>query len=507
MTDKHDDEFGFDSKDVEDLKRNIEVEELNEEAAELEAELDIDSVDDADEIDNDSFEDDEEEQVSKRDAGKGKNGKSLDAENLEKISKAAREQSMGNDEAPVKKKLSSGLVLGVASVAITAVVAAGGYFYNLPMVLVGGSQGYSDSFQGAPASDGFQGQASFAQEAIAPQPETSGFESGSSDDAFADFGIESGNSNENVPEDFDGLASGFSNDTDVDGGTLDGTASQDQHSFVENDQMVSEVEQQEQMGVSSHMENDGGDGDVVLRPTPLSDEELMYDNILAEANTLDVPHEAIKIDRNVINMELQVKRISRAELDIAETRKALGALSGVIDEIRAQTVEISKAIEKNNERSAAYSEDLKKLSSKVDKQIEQQNADISSLKKELNALAVAPKTAPAKAEPKPAAKVEQKQQVAVAPKPKEVTLPKQTRPVMVKAPTPPRPVSSACDASKVSENWRVKGVTPTSAYVVRTQDGQGLLLRAGVALPGFGTVKSFDPNQRTVCTTSGIVRR
>jgi hypothetical protein len=78
MTDKHDDEFGFDSKDVEDLKRNIEVEELNEEAAELEAELDIDSVDDADEIDNDSFEDDEEEQVSKRDAGKGKNGKSLD---------------------------------------------------------------------------------------------------------------------------------------------------------------------------------------------------------------------------------------------------------------------------------------------------------------------------------------------------------------------------------------------------------------------------------------------
>lgn len=65
---------------------------------------------------------------------------------------------------------------------------------------------------------------------------------------------------------------------------------------------------------------------------------------------------------------------------------------------------------------------------------------------------------------------------------------------------------SACQANTVSQNWKVKGVSAGAAYV-RREDGEALLLRLDSEIPGFGRVKSFDPNNRTVCTTSGLIGR
>lgn len=63
-----------------------------------------------------------------------------------------------------------------------------------------------------------------------------------------------------------------------------------------------------------------------------------------------------------------------------------------------------------------------------------------------------------------------------------------------------------CGAQTVSQVWKVKGVTFTGAYV-RRDDGSALMLREDMVVPGFGKVKSFDPNSRTVCTTSGLIAR
>ncbi|MEC4242114.1 MULTISPECIES: hypothetical protein [Pseudomonas] len=63
-----------------------------------------------------------------------------------------------------------------------------------------------------------------------------------------------------------------------------------------------------------------------------------------------------------------------------------------------------------------------------------------------------------------------------------------------------------CGARTVSQIWKVKGVTATGAYV-RRDDGKALMLREDAEVPGFGRVKSFDPNSRTVCTTSGLIAR
>lgn len=66
--------------------------------------------------------------------------------------------------------------------------------------------------------------------------------------------------------------------------------------------------------------------------------------------------------------------------------------------------------------------------------------------------------------------------------------------------------ASKCGANTISQVWKVKGLTYSGAYV-RRDDGSALMLRADMEVPGFGRVKSFDPDSRTVCTTSGLIAR
>jgi hypothetical protein len=66
--------------------------------------------------------------------------------------------------------------------------------------------------------------------------------------------------------------------------------------------------------------------------------------------------------------------------------------------------------------------------------------------------------------------------------------------------------ATQCGAKTISQVWKVKGVTFGGAYV-RRDDGSALMLRVDMEVPGFGRVKSFDPNSRTVCTTSGLIAR
>lgn len=63
-----------------------------------------------------------------------------------------------------------------------------------------------------------------------------------------------------------------------------------------------------------------------------------------------------------------------------------------------------------------------------------------------------------------------------------------------------------CQARTVSQNWKVKGITNSGAYV-RRSDGEAAMLRIGYEVSGFGRVVSFDPVSRTVCTTSGLIAR
>lgn len=415
----------------------------------------------------------------------------MDAERLEGLGKAGRADFL--IEEVKEKKNNAGLILGVSGVALTLVVMLGGYFFVAPMVLGRGAP--TNEFQAPPnevevSGGGF----SFSE------PKNTGVSSDA--ESFSDFGIDE-------PSTFTGHA-----DLPSESGS-ESVAFSNVEAERNNDIVPITVEPDLPDEVHPYSDDLENDGDVVIR-AEISEEEQMYDNILAEASTIDVPHEAIKIDRNVVNMELQIKRISRAELDIAETRKSLGDMSKVIGSIQEQTSKIAKAIENNTEKNQQISNEIKQLSAKVEGQIELQKADIAALKENIKKRAEASVEVAKVKEPQAQAVVAQE----VAPKPvpvsvppavqKPVTLPAPAaRPVMVKAPVP-KPATAqraSCASSNVSENWRVKGVTPSSAYVVRVQDGQGVYLKEGVSLPGFGTVKSFNEIDRSVCTSSGIVRR
>lgn len=451
MTDK--DSYGFDKDDMESLSIDGPLQDLSANAAE-------------------------------QDQAEGK----IDSQQLEDLGSAGRDDIL--NERFKEKKNNTGLILGVSAVALTLIVTLGGYFFVAPLVLGRGAP--TNEFQSPPNEVEVPGAFSFS--------ESKNIEPPSDDESFSDFGIDE--------------PSSFTRGADLPSESGSESVAFSSVSHARNNDIVPESVEpalpDEEYPYSDDLE---GDGDVVIR-SEISEEEQMYDNILAEAGTIDVPHDAIKIDRNVVNMELQVKRISRVELDIAETRKSLGDMSQVIGAIQEQTSKIAKALEHSTENNQRISSEIKQLSAKVEGQIELQKADIAALKVDIK------KRSTVSVE---AAKVKEPQAVAarnVAPKStpvsvpptaqKPVTLPAPAaRPVMVKAPAP-KPAAArrtSCAAGNVSENWRVKGVTPSSAYVVRIQDGQGLYLKQGVSLPGFGTVKSFNEIDRSVCTSSGIVRR
>lgn len=469
MTDNREsNEFGFDESDVESLKKVTSETHLT-------LELDVES--------------------------QGRESADMRDEYLEAMGESA-EQSINLDGETVKhgKKSGNGLILGLSGLVVALIVGAGGYFFVAPMVLGGGQQAAS-SFSSAPVEEEQAGGSlAFSQQ---------GQETGSA-------GLVSASDGSNA---FDGLDI---DETDLFAGDnhIAGNGAELVAFSGNNDAQVEPEIAQEEAVKDDVYANMPDEGDVVVRPQ-ISDEERMYDNILAEASIIDAPHEAIKIDRNVVTMELQVKRMNRVEMDIAETRESLQGVKEVIGAIREQTSAIAKTLEDNNVNNKRLSDDIKQLSVKVESQIESQKADIAALQIDLKKVEerkvsqISP-AAQVAVQEKPAIKpvsvskpaVEQEKVVAATVQ-KAVNLPAPAaRPVTVKAPVVKAPaVRTECASTKVSENWRVKGVTPSSAYVERVQDGQGLLLKAGVSLPGFGTVKSFNPVERSVCTTNGLVRR
>jgi len=109
-------------------------------------------------------------------------------------------------------------------------------------------------------------------------------------------------------------------------------------------------------------------------------------------------------------------------------------------------------------------------------------------------------------------------QPASAPAPKPVVqAPRAPQPakVSVAAPAPAQRIAqsvapaggNSCNAKSISQNWKVKGVSSTTAYIRRESDGVGIMVRTDTSVPGFGVVKSFDPNARTICTTEGLIVR
>lgn len=280
----------------------------------------------------------------------------------------------------------------------------------------------------------------------------------------------------------------------------------------------------------------------------VTEEERLYDNLLTSVEGMDVPPEAIKIDQGVINRKLENQRINTLEQEVKEARSSMAGIKSAVEGMRNQVSGFAQAIENSSTEQAAISESITKLADQVKKATAVQE-------KELEAIKAAVAKAQASADKATAAAIDAKaisripaavqQQVAApvsapAPTPKKIqvapvaasqnvvvrepiaaaTAPvsptkvfsEQPTPAVVQAQTENQSASGTglpahCNGTRVSANWRVKGVNSHSAYVVRSQDQQGMYLKVGVDVPGYGQVQAFDANNRSVCTTNGLIRR
>ncbi|MBF6615598.1 MAG: hypothetical protein ITG07_02620 [Candidimonas sp.] len=266
----------------------------------------------------------------------------------------------------------------------------------------------------------------------------------------------------------------------------------------------------------------------------VTDEERLYDSLLSSVDGMDVPPEAIKIDQSVISRTLESQRLGALESDLKAARQSIASMSGAVDSIRSQVAGFAQVIEKNSSDQAAVTasiaqltEELKKASASQDKEIKALRDAVAKAQSRADQAAVqageAKKVAqtPKVERPAPVAKVVQASQRQPAP----ATLqPAQAAPavaptrVFSDAHTPPTVQATTtdsshfsapaqCDGNRISSVWRVKGVNNHSAYIVRSQDQEGLYLKLGLDVPGYGQVLSFDAANRAVCTTAGLIRR
>ncbi|CAM5369731.1 hypothetical protein SSTU70S_05737 [Stutzerimonas stutzeri] len=261
----------------------------------------------------------------------------------------------------------------------------------------------------------------------------------------------------------------------------------------------------------------------------ISDEEKMYDTLLNRVGGMDVPLEAIKIDQSVIKERVESDRLGRLEGDIKSARESVAGMQGTLQLIQSQVTSLTDRVGRSSADQAALSSKVDSLTSSVKKLGDAQAQELQQIKKALAAVerkaeaaskAAAsatvrretPAATRAAAVPAPEAAPSRQPAPPPAAVSAPVTIPQESRPVTVVASTasavaPSGAVASTCRSQNVSAIWRVKGVNANHAYVVRTQDDQGILLKVGAAVPGFGVVESLDPAARSVCTTSGLIRR
>lgn len=244
----------------------------------------------------------------------------------------------------------------------------------------------------------------------------------------------------------------------------------------------------------------------------LTEEERMYDALLESAQTLDVPIEAIKIDRSVIEGREREQRVSAVEKAITSTRAEIGQLSQSITHLNAESASMRKTIDENAKTTQAIRDSIEKIEALVNTRMGAVDKRIASMEAKA-AAAPAPAAPKAPAKPKPAPvkqpQAPAKQEVAkVAPRP----APAPAKPVIPATNRPAQPAVAAqavsCSATgKASQVWRVAGANSNSAYLVRAQDNASLVVQLGTQVPGFGVVQGIDLATRTVCTSSGVIRR
>lgn len=293
---------------------------------------------------------------------------------------------------------------------------------------------------------------------------------------------------------------------------------------------------------SAYVDQDGeANGSLTVAPvrTSQEDEEAFYDNMAKAAGQQPIDSRASSFLAN----EPQRHQLTPQEVDLTGNHQ-YGNISQDLKKNNAQLLQVMEALERMSSEVASLKTQVQsdsEQSRKYSTQIEAISDRLTTLSiksderfKAITSNAVAAAIAAVKKQGAPAKAGNGKMVLVGGPKiptkPVEKAIPKDLVQVrstvknqsstsntytvaksgsnnMAQNTNLPAPKAvTGCGAKVISQNWAVKGVSASAAYIRRT-DGEGVMVRVDMEVPGFGTVKSFDPNARTVCTTSGLIVR
>lgn len=202
---------------------------------------------------------------------------------------------------------------------------------------------------------------------------------------------------------------------------------------------------------------------------------------------------------------------------LADSSRDIGIVLNAVKVLNEDVKSLRQQVEVNGSKSAALEVHLNKVSSGLDDLAKKTEARLKDISKNAVTAALAAVNKEQKPKQEKLVLVGGKRESDYRPAPKPVSpVTKSVPPAFEKAPVrtvatvvPPENKGNQgqqCKARTVSEHWKVKGITNSGAYV-RRSNGEAVMLRIGNDVADFGSVVSFDPVSRTVCTTRGLIAR
>lgn len=271
---------------------------------------------------------------------------------------------------------------------------------------------------------------------------------------------------------------------------------------------------------------------IVSRTSQLEEEDQNFYDNLAKAAANDPSVGSQRSTSSVTNQAsapesamdpVLAKQVSDMTEQFRQTSAEMTQVLGAMKEVKQQVAEMQRQIKVSDSNNTALTARFSDLDAKLAAFTAKTEARLDKVSRDAVKAAVAAMNA----QKPPVAKSGSSGKMVLvggpmipdpqpAPKPLVQALrPQQPAKVIAAAPAPIHRIAqpaapaggSSCNAKSVSQNWKVKGVSSTTAYIRRESDGVGIMVRADTPVPGFGVVKSFDPNARTICTSDGLIVR
>ncbi|MDZ5605231.1 hypothetical protein SJI00_20880 [Pseudomonas sp. RP23018S] len=255
----------------------------------------------------------------------------------------------------------------------------------------------------------------------------------------------------------------------------------------------------------------------ITQRTVQEQDDTFYDSLVRSSDRGSAEEQVPKVQAGSVSSRTddKLEALSKA---ITDSSREMGIVLNAVKVLSEDVKSLRQQVEANSSKSTALESQLGKVSAGLDDLSRRTESRLKEISKNAVGAAIAAVAKDQRPKQEKLVLVGGKRESDSRPLPKQSASVSNTAPTPIVQKTPVRAVAASapqenkgnqgqqCQARTVSQNWKVKGITNSGAYV-RRSDGEAAMLRLGYEVSGFGRVVSFDPVSRTVCTTNGLIAR